>query len=162
MTKSIKNAKTLAIIGFIQIIPFTLLAIIGFMGILPPIVWCLGMVLFVFYIKHAWGFIHNSQTIRRLWIGSIVFNGMGLVLPFYTAYMILISITELISSGSVRDDDWALAAFLLVWSLSICTHVWLSISGLKSLNAEEGISYSFDNLVALPKFLQPDTTSFND
>lgn len=162
MDNSIRNAKKLAIIGFIQIIPFTLLSILGFMGIAPPIVWALGMILFVFYVKHAWGNIYSAQTIRRLWLGSIVFNGIGLVIPFYTVYLIFLGIGDLISIGSIRDDEMTLAAFLVVWSLLICTHVWLSVSSLKSLNAEEEISYSFENLVTLPKFLQPDMTSMNE
>lgn len=162
MDNSIKNAKILAIIGFIQIIPFTLLALLGFMAIAPPIVWGVGMILFVFYIKHAWGIIYSSQTIRRLWVGSIVFNGIGIFIPFYTAYMIIISIVDLISIGSISDDEWSLAAFLVVWSMSICAHIWLSVSSLKKLNAEEGISYSFDSLIPFPKFLKSEPFSFYD
>ena len=162
MDNSIKNAKVLAIIGFIQIIPFTLLSILGFMGILPPIVWVLGMVLFVFYIKHTWGNIYSSQTIRRLWIGSIVFNGIGLFIPAYTAYLIVVSLIDLVSIGSIRDDELTLGVCLIIWSFSICTHVWLSVSSLMSLNAEEGISYSFDSLVKLPDFLNPEPKSYYD
>lgn len=157
MEQSTRNAKILAIIGFVQIIPFTFLAAIGFMGILPPIVWGLGLVLFIFYIKHAWGWQTDVKRIQKLWIYSTVFNGIGLIIPAYTAFMIVISVSEIFSLGSIRDDELWLGFFMTIWSILIVAHVWLSVSGLKAINPNIGrdLSQRFSRLFVFPEFLTP-------
>ena len=157
MKQSTRNAKILAIIGFIQIIPFTFLALIGFMGILPPIVWGLGMVLFIFYIKHAWGWQTDLQRVQKLWIYSIIFNGMGLIIPAYTAFLIAIGVSEIFSLGSIRDDELWLGAFMTIWSISIVAHAWLSVNGLRSINPDIGreLSEKLSRLFKFPEILNP-------
>ena len=157
MKQSTRNAKILAIIGFIQFIPFTFLAAIGMMGILPPVVWALGLVLFIFYIKHAWGWQTDLKRIQKLWIYSIIFNGIGLIIPAYTVFMIAIGISELFSIGSIRDDELWLGFFMVIWSLSIVTHVWLSVAGLKAINPEfsQDLRQKFSKLFTFPEFQAP-------
>ncbi|MEM8856703.1 MAG: hypothetical protein AAGD96_00175 [Chloroflexota bacterium] len=140
METSVKNAGKLAIIGAFQFLPFTFFSIIGFLGIAPPIVWILGMVLFIFYIRHGLGRINNPVTVRRYWISSLVFNGIGLAVPGYLVYLIgyflIDQIVDFPRGYRYSDDELFLGSLLFIWSALILIHLWFSYVSYDRLNRE--------------------------
>ena len=104
-----------------------------------PIVWALGMVLFVFYIKHGRDRISNPITVQRFWVASVVFNGIGLGIPLFSIWTVLVTWLDTISKGYGRvfysGDEWILAGLIALWSILIVVHFWLSLDSLRKVNA---------------------------
>ncbi|MEM8856702.1 MAG: hypothetical protein AAGD96_00170 [Chloroflexota bacterium] len=138
MEKSAENAWILAIIGIIQLLPFTALAIIGIVAVVPPIVWVLGMVLFWFYLQHGRGKIQDILMIRRFWVASLIFNGIGLIVPGLFFYVIAALVFDLFTSdpdGTLGASySWLFGIVQIVLLGSILTHVWLSYRSLKAID----------------------------
>ncbi|MEM7336629.1 MAG: hypothetical protein AAF490_31410 [Chloroflexota bacterium] len=102
MNISAKNAWKLAILGMVQVAPFTLFAVYGAFIIWPLLIWGLGITLFVFYIKHGRNQMINIQKIKRFWLGSIIFNSLGAIMLLLWG---IVTIIELVQSGNFRLDD---------------------------------------------------------
>lgn len=184
MESTQRNARILEVIGYIQFLPFTIL-IIGTIWtlIIPPtllaleeiffegfsvvlvFLWIIGVILFGFYVRHSRAKQIINKRARRFWLGSMIFNAIGLLVPLILTLVILsatnqsmqrsmvystqnplvntedsvFNFTPVESMPSRREDsgfDFITAA-LIFWSAGLVLHIILSFRSFRSLHQPE-------------------------